>query len=66
MKRIKRFFRELFNMNKEVIILGDNEITLENLYGSTIKVEINGNSVEMMTNNEGKIIHTIHHDSNKV
>ena len=66
MKRIKRFFRELFNMNKEVIILGDNEITLENLYGSTIRVEINGNSVEMMTNNEGKIIHTIHHDSNKV
>lgn len=64
MKRIKRFFRELFRMNKEVVTLGDNEITLENVYGSTVKVEINGKSVEMLTNKEGKIIHTIHHDSN--
>lgn len=64
MKRIKRFFRELFRMNREVVTLGDNEITLENVYGSTVKVEINGKSVEMLTNKEGKIIHTIHHDSN--
>lgn len=64
MKRIKRFFRELFRMNREVVTLGDNEVTLENVYGSTVKVEINGKSVEMLTNKEGKIIHTIHHDNN--
>lgn len=64
MKRIKRFFRELFGLNTYTVISGDLEITVQNVYGSSFIVEWNGQRTEILTSIEGKIIHTIHHDSN--
>lgn len=63
MKRIKRFFRELFGLNTETIIAGDLEITVQNVYGSSLLIEYNGQRVEILTNKDGKIIHTLHNDN---
>lgn len=64
MKRIKRFFRELFGLNTHTIISGDLEITVQNVYGSSLIIECNGQRTEILTSIEGKILHVINHDSN--
>lgn len=53
----------MFGLNTETIIAGDLEITVQNVYGSSLLIEYNGQRVEILTNKDGKIIHTLHNDN---
>jgi hypothetical protein len=66
MKKIRRFFRELFGKNKHVYSVGDADVTLENVYNSTVKIEYNGNKTEFLTDSDGKVILRVDHDNDKV
>lgn len=63
MKKIRRFFRELFGKNKHVYSVGDTEVTLENVYNSKVVVEINKDKAEFLTDSDGKVILRIDHDN---